>query len=87
MLCKNLLVDALKLYFETNVELSEDETYFCFDMVVNNQWEANEHDFDWWSNTFKSAIQSMGRCVMVLVYLLLSSLWGPPGPPQKGRAS
>ncbi len=41
------LVDALEVYFETYPELSQDTTYFWFDMFVNNQWEAAEHDFDW----------------------------------------
>jgi len=37
-----------------------------FDLFSNNQHKAVDLDFDWWCNTFKSAIQQFGHTVMVL---------------------
>jgi len=42
-----------------------DSVIIWFDMFSNNQHKAVEVDFDWWSNTFQSAIQQFGRTVMV----------------------
>ena len=53
-------------YFETHPGLSQDSTYFWFDMFVNNQWEVVEHDFDWCANTLKTAVQAIGHTVLFL---------------------
>jgi len=36
-----------------------------FDLFSNNQHKAIDLDFDYWSTTFQSAIQSFGHTVMV----------------------
>ena len=54
------VVRALQYFFRENNEI-----VIWFDLFSNNQHLAVKNDFDWWSNTFKSAIESMGRCVVV----------------------
>ena len=44
----------------------EPDTFIWFDLFSNNQWDAPALSFDWWCDTFKNAIQSIGRVVMVL---------------------
>ena len=57
------LVDALVDYVRKN---SGKTIYFWFDMFVNDQWNALDKDFYWWSNTFKTAVQSIGETVIFL---------------------
>lgn len=63
------VVDALQNHFS-----EESETIIWFDLFSNNQHKAVDLDFEWWSSTFKSAIQQFGRTVMVL------SPWDNPIP-------
>jgi tetratricopeptide (TPR) repeat protein len=44
----------------------EPNTFIWFDLFSNNQWDAPALSFDGWCDTFKDAIQSIGRVVMVL---------------------
>jgi hypothetical protein len=60
------LVDALERFFEQRPERNPDKTYFWFDMFVNNQWVANEKSFEWWSTTFRLAIQDIGLTAIML---------------------
>ena len=54
-------MEALRSHFA-----KEEGVFIWFDMFSNNQHEAPALDFDWWSTTFKTAIHSFGRTVMVL---------------------
>jgi hypothetical protein len=55
------VIDALRSHF-----IKEPSIIIWFDMFSNNQHEAPSLNFEWWSTTFKSAICSFGRTVMVL---------------------
>ena len=66
------LVDSLEDLVLTNPDYADD--YFWFDMLVNNQWVAIEHNFEWWSTTFKNAVQEIGHLV------LICSPWFDPEP-------
>ena len=57
------LVDALEDYVRKN---SGQTIYFWFDMFVNDQWNALDKDFYWWSNTFKTAVRSIGETIIFL---------------------
>ena len=59
------LISALEVAINTNGEIFHESTYFWFDMLVNDQWHALEHDFDWWSNTFSSAISDIGQTLCI----------------------
>jgi tetratricopeptide (TPR) repeat protein len=55
------VVSALENHFKDTPE-----TIIWFDLFSNNQHLAVSLPFEWWATTFKSAIQEMGRTVMVL---------------------
>lgn len=61
------VVDAIDYHFD-------DEIFIWFDLFSNNQHEAVELDFDWWTGTFKSNIQNFGHVVLIL------SPWTDPIP-------
>ena len=61
------LVDALECYLAGEGEGAAETTFFWFDLFVNNQWAALQHDFDWWATTFRTAIQEIGKTVLVLL--------------------
>ena len=63
------LVEGLELFMEDE-KRNPTTTYFWFDMFVNDQWHALDHDFDWWANTFSTAVESIGETVIFL------SPWG-----------
>jgi tetratricopeptide (TPR) repeat protein len=65
------LIAALVSYF------GEDE-YVWLDLVCNNQHKAANYDFEWWSGTFKNAIASIGKTVMVF------DEWNDPIPLTRG---
>jgi hypothetical protein len=65
------LVEALVTYF------GEDE-YVLLDFVCNNQHKAPDHTFEWWCGTFKNAIVSIGKTVMVF------DSWDDPIPLTRG---
>ena len=66
------LVEGLELFLKDE-KRDPMETYFWFDMFVNDQWHALDHDFDWWANTFSTAVESIGETVIFL------SPWDQPG--------
>ena len=45
----------------------EPETVIYFDLFSNNQHLAVDLDFHWWSTTFREAIESFGRVVLILL--------------------
>lgn len=55
------VVDALSFHFC----LEADTCVVWFDLFSNNHNEAFELDYEWWHDTFMSAITKMARCVMV----------------------
>ena len=67
-----LLVKTIEAFVEDNPEHAS--AYFWFDMLVNNQWAALEHDFEWWSSTFKEAIGKIGHTILVC------TPWSDPEP-------
>lgn len=69
------LVDSLDVFFDGNPELSRDDIKFWFDMFVNNQWEATEHDFDWWATTFRTAVRNIGHTLLFLSPCLSPNLF------------
>ena len=56
-----LVMDALEYHLR-----DEPDIIIWFDLFSNNQHKAVDLNFDWWCNTFKSAIQEFGRTIMVL---------------------
>ena len=63
------VVNALCNHFE-----SKPDIFIWFDLFSNNQIKAPNLDFDWWSGTFKNAIEDLGHVVMVI------SPWNNPVP-------
>jgi hypothetical protein len=55
------VVSALEYHFKDTPDI-----IIWFDLFSNNQHGTGELPFEWWATTFKSAIQEMGRTVMVL---------------------
>jgi hypothetical protein len=60
------LVDGLQCFFEENPTFDKNRTCFWFDLFVNNQWQALDHDFNWWATTFRTAVQDIGHTVCFL---------------------
>jgi tetratricopeptide (TPR) repeat protein len=65
------LITALVSYFGK-------DSYVWLDFVCNNQHKAIDYPFEWWSGTFKTAISSIGKTVMVL------APWNNPIPLTRG---
>ena len=61
------LVDALECHLEGEGEGAAETTFFWFDLFVNNQWVAADKSFEWWGTTFRTAIQEIGKTVLVLL--------------------
>jgi len=55
------VVSAIQSHFKNTPDI-----YIWFDLFSNNQHLAGNLPFEWWTNTFKSAIKQFGRTVMVL---------------------
>ena len=55
------VISALEYHFR-----NEPDIFIWFDLVSNNQIQAPNLSFEWWSNTFKSAIEDFGRVVLIL---------------------
>jgi len=55
------VVSAIQSHFKDTPDI-----YIWFDLFSNNQHLAGNLPFEWWTNTFKSAIKDFGRTVMVL---------------------
>ncbi len=62
-------VDAMIDHFA-----GEEDPVIWFDLFCNNQHKAVDLPFEWWCNTFKSAIASLNRTVVIL------SPWNNPHP-------
>ncbi len=67
------VVEGLLEYFEGELDV-----LIWFDVFSHNQHKNASRDFNWWSNTFKTAIREIGRTVMVL------SPWNNPTPLTRG---
>ena len=59
------LVDAVENYLIVENK-DEKTTFFWFDVFVNNQWIAAEKSFQWWANTFKTAVEEIGETLLIL---------------------
>ena len=57
------LVDSLEALVSVNPEFADD--YFWVDMLVNNQWFALNHDFEWWASKFRTALKKIGHLVII----------------------
>jgi hypothetical protein len=55
------VLEALTSYFA-----DEEDVIIWFDIFSNNQHKTASLEFEWWCETFKNAILSFGRTVMVL---------------------
>eukprot|EP01031_Cornospumella_fuschlensis_P031768 gene31768-38398_t len=55
------VLEALKYHFQDQPDI-----IVWFDLFSNNQHGTGSRDFNWWCNTFKSAIADFGHVVMVL---------------------
>ncbi len=55
------VLEALTSYFA-----DEEDVIIWFDIFSNNQHKTASFEFEWWCDTFKDAILSFGRTVMVL---------------------
>jgi hypothetical protein len=67
------VIDALEYHLRDTPDI-----IIWFDLFSNNQHQAVDLDFNWWCNTFKSAIKEFGRTVMVL------APWSNPTPLTRG---
>lgn len=67
------VVEALLYYFQGDYD-----RIIWFDLFSNNQHKAPNLTFEWWCNTFKTAIGSFEKTVMVL------SPWNDPIPLKRG---
>jgi hypothetical protein len=72
------LVAAIESFEQTSSSLADTQGvspgYYWLDLCVNNQWEAPNLPYEWWSTTFLSAIGKIGHTVLVL------SPWDDPIP-------
>jgi tetratricopeptide (TPR) repeat protein len=75
------VMDAIRNYFLSSSRTSSDpaadppgDPIIWFDLFTNNQHDAPDLDFTWWSTTFQQAIHDIGTTVMVL------SPWSDPIP-------
>ena len=59
------LLSCLDSFFEENPSFSPESTFFWFDPCVNNQWTASTKSFDWWANTFRTAVNKIGHTVAI----------------------
>lgn len=57
----NAPIDAMRQF-----EASHPNTYFWFDLFVNNQHHATSNDHSWWTTTFCSCIERIGNVLLVL---------------------
>ena len=52
-----------------------DDIFLWFDLFSNNQHDAPNCDFIWWSTTFKTAIEQFGHTVLILSPWLVSFIF------------
>ena len=55
------LLDGIRRHMQEHPELDRRSTYLWFSAFVNDQWRAFERDFDWWSTTFREAVEEIGH--------------------------
>jgi len=67
------VMNAIEYHFRDTPEI-----IIWFDLFSNNQHQAVDLDFNWWCNTFKSAIRDFGYTVMIL------APWKDPIPLTRG---
>ncbi|KAJ3241344.1 Kinesin light chain 3 [Chytriomyces hyalinus] len=60
------VIDALT-DFAAKKAIPSEEFIIWFDLFSNSQHETANKPFEWWENTFMSAIKKMGQVVMVLI--------------------
>ncbi|KAI8834625.1 hypothetical protein BJ741DRAFT_688771 [Chytriomyces cf. hyalinus JEL632] len=60
------VIDALT-DFAMKKAIPKEEFIIWFDLFSNSQHETANKPFEWWENTFMSAIKKMGQVVMVLI--------------------
>ena len=65
----SLVVAVLEAYAEEHPD-----TFFWFDLVMNNQHKAMDYPFEWWCSTFKENIAAIGTVVLVM------APWSDPVP-------
>ena len=68
------LIDAIEVFSEENMLSSGDQWSYWIDLFVNDQWNAPNLPYEWWSGTFSSAIGEIGHTMLVL------SPWDAPIP-------
>ena len=54
------LIDAIEVFSEENMLSSGDQWSYWIDLFVNDQWNAPNLPYEWWSGTFSSAIGEIG---------------------------
>jgi len=59
------VVDALGQFCKKK-NLIPEQTYFWFDLFINNQHQAPNLSYKWWCIQFKQAIRSFGKVVLIL---------------------
>ena len=62
-------VDVMEQY-----EAKHPNSFFWFDLMLNNQHGTSDHPFDWWCTTFQQSIEQIGVVVLVM------SPWNEPIP-------
>jgi len=67
-LCKiEDLITALKKWLDSLSDAERMQSwYFWIDVFVCNQQASSPKPFDWWRETFKQSVQSIGRTVVVM---------------------
>lgn len=61
-------LDVIEAIFDhLQAEEQEEEPIIWFDLFSNNQHQAINYPFEWWKNTFRSAINEFHRTIMIFV--------------------
>jgi tetratricopeptide (TPR) repeat protein len=61
------VMEAVEVFVEREVPLEErDDVVIWFDLFSNSQHSTQNRPFDWWSRTFKNAVQELGNVMMIL---------------------
>jgi hypothetical protein len=60
------LIESIELFFAENSEFDKEKTLIWIDVFCNDQWNAPNLPFEWWTTTFRSAIKSIGHTCLVL---------------------
>jgi tetratricopeptide (TPR) repeat protein len=62
------VVESLELYFQKiKPNYNSKEIYLWFDLFLNDQWNAPNRTFEWWSTTFLQAVGDIGNTLLVLL--------------------